>query len=179
LIENQLEELLKAGETILSFRDEKKLYSYLSNTSFLYLDIKQKSLQHSLGIFEKIKEMELTKEQTFIGVRDIERVKEFNRVNTMVTYVSLDQDPNTFKQYIDNGVEYIRLWYKDLTDELLTQIKNYGGKVIVNHKMEVPNSIARDSGNFSPEMIYELDRKGIDGILINDIKLGRELFPVK
>ncbi|MCA9383567.1 hypothetical protein KC909_04320, partial [Candidatus Dojkabacteria bacterium] len=178
LIKAQLTEKLSNNEMIFSLSDSDILSTYLKQTKFLNFDIKQKSINNALNILERINELDFSPSQIYIGARDLDRVERFNKVNFQGKLISLDQDPETYKQYIDAGVEYIRIWFKDLNASIVEDIHQYGGKVIVNIKEELPDSIARTAGNFSEQRLKEVDSLGVDGVLINNIELGRKLFPL-
>ena len=178
LIKAQLTEKLSNNEMIFSLSDSDILSTYLKQTKFLNFDIKQKSINNALNILERINELDFSASQIYIGARDLDRVERFNKVNFQGKLISLDQDPETYKQYIDAGVEYIRIWFKDLNASIVEDIHQYGGKVIVNIKEELPDSIARTAGNFSEQRLKEVDSLGVDGVLINNIELGRKLFPL-
>ena len=179
LITEQLRGIVSVKAKIPKLSDDDIFKSYLKKVKFLSLDLKQKSLDKALKIFSKITEFGLHKEQIWVGVRDTNRVVEFNKFGVNVTLQSLDQDPNSYKKYLDLGVEYIRLWYKDISEELVEEIHKNGGKVIANIKAKIPGLTCRDSGNFTKETLLDVYKMGVDAVLVNDIEMARKYFPKK
>lgn len=149
----------------------------LEDVSFLLLDLKQKNLDVVPKVIDYLLSKNFGQDRIVIGARDLERMSILEKYKDKFKILSLSHSPDDYKEFVDQGVSYVRLWEKDVDIDRIKNIHSLGAGVWVTPGQKRTPTQPRTAGEATLEKLKEFEKSGVDAVLVNDIKMvSRILF---
>lgn len=136
------------------------------------LDIKQDDINVISPILNVVKDSGVAFNRIIVGARDDEKMELIIKDYPEIEMLCLYQEPDRFSEFIEKGGKKYRLWEEYVTSERIDSIHQSGGEVWVTPGTRVP----RTAGEIAERRLIEFEKMGVDGVLVNDIKMARKVL---
>jgi len=152
----------------------------LGFAGFLLLDLKQKDTNLLPVLLAAIEDFQnMSNQAIWVGARTRTHMEIFEEYRETIKILAMPKNIRNVSEFLENSPDGIRLWSDEVSNTNILDFHNQGIKVFVTPGKPATLTSARTSGNIDQVMLLDLIASGVDAVLVNDIEMARNVYPVK